>query len=746
MSASNPAPARPGAALAVSVALLLSGCQWMDTRPEVTITPAGDLVGYEFVDLQVDAGGAPQVQFYVDGKPLWGPFPTGQVIHLDTQVLAKGDHELVARIEQGTSPRVSAPRKLVRVLTQPDLAVRATVEEDPWKPFIVTFRADVPMSDLTIDVTGLEQKPYPFTREIAPDRTSVVVTVEGTLVGLGFVTVRLQARGPDGERGDTTVQRQMPDPIRVDFQSRSNEHVDLLFTPRVPVPGATLVVSDGSGHEFVVGEFGPSPWEVRLPDGTLGSGSRTFEFRRADARLAPSYFTVNLPPGFLTCVLDTVPATLAPGRCARVTNPVPLRSLQISYPDSWMTLTPVSDTEWRLCVSAWPWKQKVVVLTPRLDAVSTTGFPLLNRYDPVSCTFPVAWDWQDPGADPVTDGVAPLRGSLLGVRAITPDVIRLAYLGAEGTPDAGSVHVATRATAGGAFDPGQALNGHPVLDPSAALGDRSAVAWRDAATGAVGALLQDGIGGAWSAWPQADGPGEASEPPALARDASGPTAIAWSERLVDGTTRVRVRVASTGWTDLPSISPFRPGSPIRSVTVAAPTPLGAGVVVAFVEEDLVAARQYATVVSWSGTSWDRINSSMYPSSFFPHSSEPLRLSLAGSPSALYLFLAMPTLAPQVWRWDGPVMISMGGGNGVPGGLHAASAPSDGRDALVAWTVPGTGGATEVRIGPPAGQWGTNTLIATVRSGGVTSLAVDADGMSVAWTTSDGAIHVRTLTP
>ncbi len=735
--------------LASSAVVLLAGCQWVDTRPEVTITPAGDLVGSAFVELQVDAGGAPRAQILVDGRTWGAPVPTGEIVHLDLQALAKGDHELIARVELGTSPRSSQPRRLVRVLSEPDLPVGSTAESDPWKPFRVEFRADLPMTEVAVEVTGVDQVAIPFTQEIAADRRSVVVAAAGTLAGLGAVRIHFQARGPDGERGDVTVQYRMPDPIWVGVQVRSVEHVDLLFTPEVPVPGATVVVSDGAGNEMVLGEFGPSPWEIRLPDGTLGSGSRVFEFRRPDARFASAHVTVNLPPGFLACALDTVPATLAPGRCARVTNPIPLRSLQIPASNAgWATLTQVSDTEWRYCVTERSWRSRPYVSTARLDAVSMSGFPLLAPYEPVSCPFPVAWDWKDPGADPVTDGTGPIRGELLAVRASIPDAIRIAYVSAAGTADPGAIHVAARGAGAGVLDPGPAVNVAPVAGPAAALGETSAVAWQVASTGTVEALLQEVVGAAWTPWPTPAGAGEATEPPALARDASGPTAVAWAERLLDGTTRVRVRAASAGWTDLPSVAFARPGTPVRSVALAAPTPLGAGIVLAFVEEDLLAGRQYLSTLSWNGSSWDRVDLERGPGSFFPHDVEPVRVSLAGSASSLYLFLATSTYRPQVWRWDAarsPVLLAMGEGNGVPGGLHAAGAPSDGREAIVAWVAQGTGASSEIWIGPAVGTGATSTRIASV-PGVVTGLALDADGMSVAWTQADGTIHVRTLTP
>ena len=233
--------------LASSAVVRLAGCQWVDTRPEVTITPAGDLVGSVFVELQVDAGGAPRAQILVDGRT-WGLVPTGEIVDLDLQALAKGDHELIARVELGTSPRSSQPRRLVRVLSEPDLPVGSTAESDPWKPFRVEFRADLPMTEVAVEVTGVDQVAIPFTQEIAADCRSVVVAAAGTLAGLGAVRIDFQARGPDGERGDVTVQYRMPDPIWVGVQVRSVEHVDLLFTPEVPVPGATVVVSDGAGN------------------------------------------------------------------------------------------------------------------------------------------------------------------------------------------------------------------------------------------------------------------------------------------------------------------------------------------------------------------------------------------------------------------------------------------------------------------------------------------------------------------
>jgi hypothetical protein len=177
--------ARPLGALLIasSAVVLLGGCQWLDTRPEVTITPAGDLTAHEFLDIQVDAGGAPEVQILLDGR-LWGsPIPAGKLVHLDVRALLKGNHELVARVEKGTSPRVSQPRKLIRVLSEPDLILRSTVENDPWKLFAIEFTADVPLSDVAVEVTGPDRTAIPFTQRVGPDRKSVVVNARSSSSG-----------------------------------------------------------------------------------------------------------------------------------------------------------------------------------------------------------------------------------------------------------------------------------------------------------------------------------------------------------------------------------------------------------------------------------------------------------------------------------------------------------------------------------------------------------------------------------
>jgi hypothetical protein len=722
----------------------------MDSRPEVTIAPAGDLTAQEFLDIQVDAGGAPEVRILVDGRPFGGTYPTGQVIHVDLKPLAEGEHELVARVEQGSSPRSSERRRLVRPITPTPLPIEWTETTDPWSPFTVTFTSQIPMVEARLSVTGQSAEPVPFVEEIAVDRRRVVVSLGATLAELGLVKVRLEASGPAGERSDVTFQGRMPNPIPIAVQVRPTRNIDLLFTPGVPVPGATAVVFDSAGNEMVLGEIGPSPWEVRLPEGSLGSGTRYFEFRRADARIATAYVAFDLPPGFLACTLDTVPSTLAPGRCGRVTNPVPLRSLHVPGSNNgWTTFTQVSETEWRLCVTEMGWRSRMVPVTARLEAVSTSGFPFLVPYEPKSCLFPVAWDWKDPGADSVTDGSGPILGELVAVRATTPDAIRIAYVGAVGTADPGGIHVAARASGAGVFDPGPAVNIAPVAGPAVALGGTSAVAWRLVSSGVVEGLLQDVVGPSWTPWPVPTGAGQGTETPAIARDASGPTAVAWAERLVDGTTQVRVRAAATGWTDLPVVAPLTHGNPIRSVALASPTPLGAGIVVAFVEEDLFAGRQYLRLVSWSGSSWDGVGLENPLGSFFPHDAMQVRVSLAGSATSLHLFLAVPPYPPQIWRWEaarGSVLRGVGNGNGSTDELHAAGAPSDGRDAVVAWVARGTGASREIWVGPVSGTGATSTLIATVKAGGVATLALDADGMSVAWTEADGTIHVRTLTP
>jgi hypothetical protein len=747
---SHPSPVRRRLAFVVGMAGLLGGCQWMDSRPEVTITPAGDLTAQEFLDIQVDAGGAPEVRILVDGRPFGGIYPTGEVIHVDLKPLAEGEHELVARVEQGSSPRSSERRRLVRPITPPPLPIEWTETTDPWSPFTVTFTSQIPMVEARLSVTGQSAEPLPFVEEIAVDRRRVVVSLGATLAELGLVNVRLEASGPGGERGASAALVEMPKEITVRVSNKAADRIAFTVTPQIPVPGAGLYVSERMGPTVHLGDFGPSPWVVEVPDGVLGFGDRFFEFRRTDTTFPRVYINVPEPPGHLVCSVAGEPGTVTPRRCGAVSTPYPvvLKSSG-SYPNGTALVSPVSETAWSICPSREAWLNGPGVVSGWVHVTTPTGLDFGER----SCSYNTDWEWKAAGQDPVSNDAGPIRGRVLAVSAPTPEDVRLVLLGEPGTAQAGVIRIATRDLGSPLFTVSDQLNPGLATEAAAALGVESAVAWvGDGIPGLVDGLLQTALGEVWSPWspsPMSPDPARGGTSPVVAAGPGGPNGAAWVEEGADGGQSIQVRLASGVL--LPAIQPFQTGNSIRDVTMAASGIRGTGPVIGHVEDYPWPFSGQIFITS----AWDGVGSNghgpewillFYEKISTWSATEQLGRAAVSSRSDRYGFVrrleggkvasdvfvpVSPGLPERRSLWVTPTASR-------PTDLLRAGMPADGRNPLVAYSMPG-GAGTEI--------WLDRTiLIGTLPTGDVSALALDPDGMAVAWTEADGTIHVRMLTP
>jgi hypothetical protein len=729
---------------------LLAGCQWMDTRPGVSITPAGDLVGSLFVDLQVDAGGAPRAQLFIDGHPVGAPIPTGQVFHLDLQTLAEGEHQLFARVEQGSSPRTSETRRLLRPITPPRLPIVYTSTREPWSRLVVEFTSTIAMQEIQVTTINGAGQPVPFTQVVAPDRKKVTVDLGATLAELRALNVRLDATGVGGERGTVIAAPVMPVPIQVRTSAWTPGHLEFTATPDYQVPGASLWVTDHQGVTVQLGDFGPSPWVVRIPDHLLGAGYRWLQFRRPDALFPEIVVEATQPSDLVSCSLEGQPATMTPRRCLVVRSLAPLGRIDMLVRPAGVFPTSLGPgQEWRVCIPETAWRAGPTSYSFELHPFSPIGFQFWS----LPCNATSGWEWLDPGADPITDGTSPLKGRPLAIDGSTPEVIRIGYAGSTGSPAEGRIFLAGKASTPGVFTPGDPVNAAPAAEGTVLFAGRSGVVWRRVeAPGIVEGMLEEGVapaGLAWMPWPPAplspDLDVGASSLHAAA-DSRGPALVGWIE-ATGGASVARVRWRDAGWSLLPSILPKVPGSDLIAVRVAATRPTPGGPVVALVEAAAVTGVQTLRIVNWNGTIWEELGG---PDVHLGSTSiDPIRMDLYSDNRRLWLVVS---------RWDGTTAYELAPNNTYrvvrafgtgPGNSWALGFPEDGREpveVVLDDRYQSGKSVRGIRVIPLVDNTPTPEPIVLMPSGTVTNLVFDPDGMSIAWTDEDGNIHVRTLTP
>lgn len=750
--------ARRGWLALVAVAASLAGCEFLDTRPAVEILPATDLMGRDTVAIRVEAGGAPQVRLLVDGVPLGSPVPTGTDLNVDLSPVAEGVHVLEARVEQSTSPRRSAPRRLeVRRLGY-RVPMTITDRSGPWQPYLAEVRASEPLARVTVNAWqgGAATLPTTVTPASADRRTWTVAVPGWSLADLGLLSMEVAVEDDMGFPGNGFHSAQMPTRVAVTFREPAGSvspPVRIVAIPAVPVPGATLWGSTVGAGWRQLREVGPSPWDVTLGETDLGPGSWVFEFRRPDVELAGrAEATVLAPSGLATCAVEGGAATITPSRCGLVTYRAPPASVALEGeiagwpPPPGLAAIPVSDRSWRVCPSDVRWKTgpgPVPVQVVARDA----GGAVLER---TPCTLTIGWQWGDPGADPVTDGVAALRGRVLALHTPSASASRLAILARSADPGAGEIRVAV-AAGPGAFTPGPSLAGSPASAAAASLGPASAISWTQAsAPGIAEGLLQAALGAAWSPWPLLADPSRATRSPAVA---AGAQVAAWVEDRGDGTTSIQVRMAGVG--SLPPILPSATGARLEEPAVAAAGPDGVAPLVAFLEV-LSDDTQRVHVQGWDGTSWRAVASEIPAAYLGPRSTDRARTHLAADASRAFLYLHSRAKGLRGFAWKrtgtltpywepGPGLLEPSSGV-VRTDAAATGLPADGRAAVIftAFQRPADGMA-EIWACPTL--WGYECAsLGPVPGAPVEAVAVDPDAMSVAWTAGDGTVHVRTLLP
>jgi hypothetical protein len=540
----------------------------------------------------------------------------------------------------------------------------------------------------------------------------------------------------------------MPVPIPVRTSAWTPGHFEFTATPDYQVPGASLWVSDHQGVTVHLGDFGPSPWVVRIPDELLGTGRRWLEFRRPDARFAEIFIEATEPDGFLSCSVEGQPATLTPKRCLVVRTLLPVGRI-----DMWVRPEGVFPTsvgpgqELRVCIPEKAWRKGPTQYTFVMYPYTLIGLAYRERW----CSATSGWDWLDPGADPITDGTSALKGSPLAIGGSTPDKIRIGYAGPAGGPMEGRIFVADKASAPGVFTPGEPVNAAPAAEGTVLLAARGGVAWRRTeAPGIVEGMLEEVMGAAWSPWP----PDPLSPDPAVgasslhaAADADGPAVVGWIE-APGGASVGRVRWRDAGWGLLPSILPKVPGSTLLAVRVAAKGPAPGGPIVALLEAAAGTEWQSVRIVSWNGTTWEELGG---PDRFLgPASIQQARIDLYSDARRLWLVVSSGT-ETTAGAWA-PGNTFQGVGHFIPGsvGPWALGFPEDGREPVevIAGTMYQEGAYVRgIRVIPIVTEYTpTPAPIVLMPSGTVTNLVFDPDGMSIAWTGEDGSIHVRTLTP
>jgi hypothetical protein len=742
----------------------LCGCQIFDTRPAVVVLPSGVLVGKDWIDIRVEAGGAPTARILVDGTPVGDPVSTDQDVRLDISKVAEGVHELVARVEQSSAPRTSAPQRLEvrRVGYRVPLAV--TVTSGPWDPVTAKVTSPNVLDQVTVVVTDSTLAVVPSTTEASADRRTVTVRIgPASLKDLGTVVVEANAVDDMGFPGAARTSATMPASVQVTF--RAPERFSILpvriqATTSVPVPSATLWVSSpGSLAAIPIRQVGRSPWDVTIPENELGPGNWSFEFRRDDVSLnGAAYTSATGAPLLASCQPGGGRPGITGARCAVASYRLPPARVELAGTSAAglltgdVTVSPAALGAWSVCISDRLWKLGPGPLTADLRAYGANGLEV----DRTPCVTAIAWDWTDPGADPVTDGVSPIHGQVLAVHAPSAPATRLAWLGAPGHPGAAEVRVGTRAGAPGAFTPGDALGGATVSSAAAALGPSSVVAWSaGAAPGLVEALLQGALGDPWIAWPPGRlGPeaGRTGSTPAVAIDRFGARAVAWVEASADGSTVIRVRGGPGGEELLPSIATAIAGGFVESPSVAVTAPGFVGPAVAFVDVAPDGSQQ-GRIVAWDGTGWSPVGPPLAPGHFVARVYGASKLSLAADATRAWVaidggsntwsileYRPAWTGQPPSWQPAQPHVPSQ-----YSGSLHGIAAiglPPEG-DPVIAF-------ANQFVVGQPPvllvcrGRAGF--LVEELASAPQMALALDADSMTVAWTAADGTIHVRTLTP
>ncbi len=762
MTSVTPGGLRAASVPILLVTLALTGCQIFDTRPSVTVLPAGNLVARDWIDLRVEAGGAPTARILIDGAPVGDPVSTGAEVRLDIRTVSEGVHELVARVEQSSSPRTSAPRRLEVRRFGYGVPVTVTGISGPWEPVVVEVRSPDPLARVTATArSGGTALPCEAAVPSADRRTWTVAVGGGTVSELGSVGVVADVTDDMGFTGTGMAGLAMPIRIPVSFQQPAGEVVPpvrIVATPAVRVPSATLWVSGVGRPAMPLREVGASPWNVTLAEAELAPGSYSFEFRRDDVLLdGRASATVAAPAGLGSCSVEGGGTVVTPVRCGVVTYRLPPYAVALEgtafgeAPPGDLALVQGSTTSWRICPTDRRWKLGPVPFVATVVARDAGG----GVVERTRCNFTLGWRWADPGADPVTDGAAALRGTVLAVHAPVPDSVRIAVLGQAGTADAGAIHVATRAAAPGVFTVGDQRNPVPAAAAAAALGPSSALAWTRATAPAVAeGLLQDALGTAWTPWQLSPASSQGGRAPALGSDGRGPQAVAWVEDLLDGTSAVRVRWAGAGWTLLAPIVPSVPGGRIESPSVAPAGPAGPGPHVAFLEvwpDD----SQRARVVGWSGSAWVALGADLESSLFGPRSSDAARVHLAADASRAWVYLQSRSRGFRGFAWKVDVFASYwqagpGGALEHPSGVlrtdeAAVGLPVDGRAPVAVTTFTLLDGQAEVWACPTL--WGYECAsLGPVPGAPHQAIALDPDSMSVAWTASDGTVHVRTLTP
>jgi hypothetical protein len=759
----NVLPRRAGRAASLplfAAVAALCGCQIFDTRPAVVVLPFGVLVGKDWIDIRVEAGGAPTARILVDGTPVGDPVSTDEDVRLDISKVAEGVHELVARVEQSSAPRTSAPQRLEVRRVQHQVKVEMTAPLGPWDPTVVEVRSPDPVTRMTASARDGAGNALPCEAPVpsTDHRTWTVAVGGGTLSVLGSLVVDAEATDYMGFKGSGRLALSMPTRILVTFRQPSGETVPpvrIVATPAVPVPSATLWVSGVGRPAMPLREVGRSPWDVTLAENELASGAYSFEFRRADVELdGQASLTVREPGKLGSCSVEGGGTAVTPARCGVVTYRLPPYAVTLEgtafgeAPPGDLALVQESAASWRICPTDLRWKRGPVSFVATVAARDAGG----GVVEWTRCDFTLGWQWADPGADPVTDGAAPLRGTVLAVHAPSPAGARIALQGQPGTADEGTLRIATRAAGPGSFTLGEPYGGSTAGEAAAVLGPASALAWtRAPAHGIAEGLLQESLGAAWTPWPLSSGTAPGVRSPSLAADQAGPRAVAWVEEGAEGTSVVQVRWAGAAWALLAPITPSVPGARIENPSIAPAGPGAMGPHVAFLE---VAPdeSQRPRVVAWDGKDWLEMTTGALAVPFGPRSTDAARVHLAADASRAWIYLRSRAMGIHSFEWKGSYWLEgpAYGNLEPPSGLIrvdalAVGVPSDGRASVAVHSFTRPDGQAEVWACPTLWRFECSSLGPT--SGAPhAAIAIDPDSMTVAWTASDGTVHVRTLTP
>jgi hypothetical protein len=404
---------------------------------------------------------------------------------------------------------------------------------------------------------------------------------------------------------------------------------------------------------------------------------------------------------------------------------------------------------WRVCPSSSRWMRGPAPFTATALALDDRNAAV----ERVSCSFVMGWEWSAEGGEPVAEGAGIVRGRVLAIRGQSGGVARLALLGT--TPDAvaGAVRVGSREPTAGNFAFVEAVAPGVAADAVADLDGWSAIAWIPASgPGVAEGLLERWLGSGFVPWPLAADGNRATSNPAIAASIDGPAATAWVEEAPDGTSLLRARAYPPLWTLLPPVAPEVSGGRVASPSVSPSGPMGYGPHLAFLEIS-PGGSQRVRVIAWDGSAWTPWPVSFPAISFGSWGQDPARVFLSSERSRAWVHVLSKDQGLRAFGWtDGtpgtwtedPILLDPQQGT-VWADAVAVGLPFDGRSPAAAITSTRGDGQAEVRICPSTSG---RDCVSLQPAGGAPhrAIALDPHGMSVAWTASDGTVHVRTLTP